>query len=160
MLPIYVSISIFAKEWKIKGLDSHLQQVMDDVLDWSKVTVTTHSYNKAQSYHKTTGTLSDPKYIRCDQRRAAAAATSSTSEEVYEVKTNDDKTFMLDGNFYPLKAFVPEEIYPGKLSKVFQGERREKIWGHQSIRIIRKELGGEENYHRDLKASAAKADTK
>ena len=88
------------------------------------------------------GTLIDPKDTRCDQRRAAAAATSSTSEEVFGLNTNDDVTFMLDGKIYPLKAFVPEEIYPGKLSKVFQGACKKKIWGYQSSRITRKRTGG------------------
>ena len=36
---------------------------------------------------------------------------------------------MLDGNFNPLKAFVSEEIYLGKLSKVFWDAQREKKIG-------------------------------
>ena len=33
--------------------------------------------------------------------------------------------FTLDGKLYPLKAFVPEEIYLGKLPKDFQDALRE-----------------------------------
>ena len=72
------------------------------------------------------GTISEPKDTRYDQRRAAAAATSSNSEEFSGLKTNDDETFILDENFYPLKAFVPEEINPGKLSKIFHGACKKK----------------------------------
>ena len=64
----------------------------------------TQSYAKAQSNARATGTPSDPK----DTIRVAAY--SSTSKKVDCLKTNDDGTFMLDEFFYPLKAFVPEEI--------------------------------------------------
>ena len=58
----------------------------------------------------------------------------STSEEVPVLKTNDDRALTLDGKFYPIKAFVPEDIYLGRLSKDFGGERREKKMG-QSTKI-------------------------
>ena len=40
-----------------------------------------------------------------------------------------DRTFTLDGNFYPLKAFILEGIYLGELYKVFRDEHREKKMG-------------------------------
>ena len=51
---------------------------------------------------------------------------SSTSDEFPGLKTHDCETFTLDGNFYPLKAFVTEEIYLGSLYKSFWDTRREK----------------------------------
>ena len=95
---------------------------MDDVLYYANVPVTIHSYPKA------TGKISDPRDTRHAQRRITSADTVSTSEEVSGLKTNDDRTFTLDGGFYPLKSFVPEEIFPGGIYKVFQDVRREKIW--------------------------------
>ena len=75
------------------------------------------------------GTPSDPKDTRCNWRCYATAATSSTLEEVVGLKMNDDRTFTLDGKFYPLKAFVMKEIYLGKLFRVVRDARREKNMG-------------------------------
>ena len=86
---------------KNKGFGFTVQQVMDVVFDYAKVTVTIHSYAKASSHAKATGAPSNPK----DSRRTAAD-TSLTSEEVSGVNTNNDGTFTLDGKVYPLKAFV------------------------------------------------------
>ena len=72
------------------------------------------------------GTPSEPKDTRYYQCRASTAATtSSTSQEVPRLNNNDDGMFTLDGKLYPLKAFVPEEIYLGKLPKDFQDALRE-----------------------------------
>ena len=77
------------------------------------------------------------------------------------MKTNDDGTFTMDGNIYPLKAFVPEEICLWKLSKVFQDAHREKKMG-LSLNPYDKNKKWKERkkYRRNLKASATKADTK
>ena len=89
------------------------------------------------------------------------AATSSTSEEVSGLIMNYDVTFTLDGKFYPLKAFVPEEIYPVELYKVFWDACREKNMG-LSIKPYEKNKNWREkkNDCRTLKSSATKADTK
>ena len=125
-----------------KGVGFISQQVMDAILEYSKIPVTIQSYAKSQSYAKVTGTPSDPKDTRSARCRAVVSATSSTSDEVASLKTNDDGNFKLDGNFYPLKAFVTEEIYLGKLSKVFRGVRREKRWGYHPSQMIRTRTGG------------------
>ena len=64
-----------------------------------------------------------------DTRRAwhctgAAATTATTPKEVTSPKTNPDGNFTLDAKFYPLKAFVSEEIYLGYLPKSFHDVRR------------------------------------
>ena len=74
---------------------------MDDVLEYAKVPVTIQSYAKDQSYAKETDAHPEPKNTRCAWRRASTTATSSTSEEVSCLKTNDDGTFTLDGIFSP-----------------------------------------------------------
>ena len=110
---------------KVVGLTA--KQVMGYVIHYDKVPVTIQSYNKDQSYAKTqsyakaAGKPSDPKSIRC----ADVAATASTSEGVAGLKINYDGTVTLDEKIYPLKAFIPEEIYLGKLSKVFRDASRE-----------------------------------
>ena len=76
-----------------------------------------------------TGKPSDPKDTRRARRRAAAADTSSILEEVSVLKMDDDRNFTLDGKFYPLKAFIPEEIYLGEISKVFWDSRRVENYG-------------------------------
>ena len=76
-----------------------------------------------------TGKPSDPKDTKRARRRADAADTSSMLKEFSGLHTDDDGTFTLYGNSYPLKAFVPEEIYLGELSKVFWEARREKNMG-------------------------------
>ena len=55
-----------------------------------------------------------------------AATVSYTSEEFSGLKTNNDGTVTMYGKFYLLKAFVPEEIYLGKLPKFFRDVRRDK----------------------------------
>ena len=77
------------------------------------------------------------------------------------MKTNDDVTFTMDGNIYPLKAFVPENIYLGKLSKVFQDAHSKKNMG-LSLNPYEKNNKWRERkkYRRTLKASETKADTK
>ena len=122
---------------------------MDAVLEYAKVPVTIQAYTKVQSYTKATWTLSDPNDTRSTRYCAAVAATSSISEEVAGLKTNDDITFTLDGNFYPLNSFVLEEIYFGKLSKVFGYAHREN-----------KNCTEKKNYRRNLKAVATNTDTK
>ena len=62
-------------------------------------------------------------YYQC--RDATAATTSSTSQEVPGLNNKDDGMFTLDGKLYPLKAFLPEEIYLRKLPKDFQDALRE-----------------------------------
>ena len=74
-----------------------------------------------------TGKPSEPK----DTRRAWSHAVvddtiSSTSEELYGLKTNDEGTFAMYGKFYSLKAFVLEEIYLGKLPRFFRVLSRNK----------------------------------
>ena len=118
-----------------KGVSSTAQQVIEAVLDYAKVSVTIQSYSKAQYYAKAMETPSNPK----DTRRVAD--TSSTSEGVSGLKTNDDGTSTLDGNVYPLKAFVPEEIYLGKLPKVFCDVHREKNMG-RSLNLDGKKITG------------------
>ena len=86
--------------------------------------------------------LSEPKDTRRARRRAAAADTSSILEEVSVLKMDDDRNFTLDGKFYPLKAFRPEEIYLGEISKVFWDARREKNMGYHSILTRRTRNGG------------------
>ena len=90
--------------------------------DYAKVTFTIQSYAKSQYYAKATGTPSDPKDTRC------VAATSSTSEEIAGLKTNDDGTFTLDRKFYRIKEFVQEEIYLGKLSKIYGMQKGRIRW--------------------------------
>ena len=55
--------------------------------------------------------------------------TSSTSEEVAGLKTDDDGIFTLDGKNYRVDAFLQKEICLGKISKVFQNSQREKNMG-------------------------------
>ena len=52
------------------------QQVMDAVLDYSKVLVTIQSYSKAQSYVKATWKTSNPKDTRHNRIRSTAVVTS------------------------------------------------------------------------------------
>ena len=105
------------------------------------------------------GIPSDPTNTRRDWRRADAAATSSTSEEVAGLKTYDDGNFTLDGKFYPLKVFLPEKNYLGKLSKVFGSACREKNIG-LSLKPDEKNKNWREkkNDHRNLKASVTNND--
>ena len=129
--------------------------MIDAVLDYYKVPVTIHSYTKDQSDAKSTGTPSKPKFTGC------VVATSSNSEEVAGLNTNDDGNFMLDGKNYPLKAFVPEEIYFGKLSRVLGGACREKKMGLSLKPDKNNNKWGENiNDRRTLKASTTKAGTK
>ena len=134
---------------------------MDDVLEYARVPVMIQSYTKAQSYAKAMGTPSDKKDNRRDRFRSDAAANSSTSEEVTGLKTNYDGTFTLDGKFYPLKAFVPEEIYLGKIPKVFWDAHRERNMG-LSLKLDKKNKNWSENNcnRRTLKSATTKADTK
>ena len=69
-----------SKRVKNKGIEFTVQKLVDDILDYAKVPVMIQSYANFQSYAKATGTPSDPKDTRCNRRRDAAAATSSTSE--------------------------------------------------------------------------------
>ena len=73
---------------------------------------------------------------------------------------NYDGTFTLDGKFYPLKAFVTEEIYIGGLSKVFWDACREENMG-LSLKPYDNNKNWRENKNnrRTLKYSATKADT-
>ena len=59
-----------------KGVGLTGQQVMDDVLEYLKVSVIIQSYAKDHYYAKAMGTTSDPKDTRRAWRHAAAAATS------------------------------------------------------------------------------------
>ena len=74
---------------------------------------------------------------------------------------NDDRTFTLDGNFHPLKVFVPEEIYLGEIPKIFQDACREKNMG-LSLNPDENNRNWRYNKHYciTLKAAATKADTK
>ena len=100
---------------------------MDVVLEYTKVPVTIQSYAKDQSYDKATGNPSEPKDTRHARRRADVTATDSpTSEKITGLNTNDDRTFTLDGKFYLLKEFMPEDICLGKSLKSFGDARREK----------------------------------
>ena len=86
------------------------------ILEYSKLPVTIQSYAKARSYAKDTGDLSYQKgKSRAWRRTDAANATATTPEQVPVLKTNTNGTFNLDGKFYPLKAFVTEDIYLGRL---------------------------------------------
>ena len=77
------------------------------------------------------------------------------------MKTSDDRNFTLDVNLYPLKAFVPKEIYIGKLSKIFWNARREKNVGLSLNRNDKNKKRKEnKNEHINLKDSSTKADTK
>ena len=128
--------------------------MIDAVLDYAKVPVMIQSYSKAQSDAKTTVTPSNPKNTR---RRAA---NSSTAVEVTGLNTNHDGIFALDGKFYTPKAFIPEEIYLGKISKVFWDARREKKMGI-SLKMEKKNRNWRDNYDCiTQKAAANKADTK
>ena len=63
----------------------------------------------------------DKKDTRRARRLTAAYADEETNpDDVPGLKTNPDGTFTLDENFYPLKAFVPEEICLGYLLKLFR----------------------------------------
>ena len=101
--------------------------MIDALLEYSKVPVTIQSYYKAQSYSKATVDPSDQKDTRYARRCTDDdAATAITSEDVPGLNTNPDGTFKLYENLYPLKAFVPEKIYLGRLPKSFRDVRREK----------------------------------
>ena len=52
-------------------------------------------------------------------RTSAADSTATIPEEVPGLKTNYDETFTVDGKYSPLKEFLPEEIYLGRLPKSF-----------------------------------------
>ena len=144
-----------------KGNRFTAQKVMDAVLEYAKFPVMIQSYAKSQSYDKATGTPYDPNNTRRARKHASSAATSSTLEEVAGLKTNDDRSFILDGNFYPLKAFVLEKINLRKLSRVFWDAHREK-----NMRLSlkpdedNKNWREKKNYHRTLKADETKPDTK
>ena len=125
-----------------KGVGFTAQQVMDSVLDDSKVPVTIQSYDKAQSYPKSTGTPSHLKDTRRACRRAAASVASSTSKEFYGLKTNDDGNFKLDGKFYPFKEFAQEEIILGGYLRFLGVHAGREIWGYQSIRTRRTRTEG------------------
>ena len=100
--------------------------MIDDVFKYSKIPVTIYYYAKSQSYAKATGDSSGQKDTRRAQSCTAAAAVTSTSPEgVTGLKTNPDGTFKIYGKSYPLKAFVPEEIYLGCIPKPFFNVRRE-----------------------------------
>ena len=100
---------------------------MDAVLECSKVTVIIQSYAKYQSYAKAKGGPLEQKDTKCARRHAAAADTTSTTpEKVPVLKTNNYGSFTLEGKFYPLKAFVPKDIYLRKLTKTFRDTHREK----------------------------------
>ena len=136
-----------------KGVGFTAAKVMDAGLDYAKVPVTIQAYAKSQFYYNATGTPSNTN----DNRRAAAI--SSNSEEVSGLKKNDDGTFTLDGKLYPLKEFVPEEIYLEKLPKLFRGACREKKMVI-SLNTDDKNSNWRENCNRrTLKADATKADT-
>ena len=128
---------------------------MDAVLDYAKFPVTVQSYARAQYNSKAMRTPSGLK----DTIRATA--TSSTSEGVSGLNINYDENFTLHGKFYPLKAFVPEEIYLGELPKVFWGSRREKKMGI-SLKPDEKNKNWRDNncVRITVKAAATKADTK
>ena len=133
---------------------------MSAVLDYVKVPVTIQYYVKSQSYAKTTWTPYYPRDTIRAHCSSAAAATSSTLEEVFGLKTNDDGTFTLDGKFYPLKAFLPEEIYLRKISRVFWDAHREKNIGLSLNPDEKDRIWMEEkNYNRTLKYAVTKADT-
>ena len=76
------------------------------------------------------------------------------------MKMNDNGTFTLDGKHHPLKTFLPEEIYLGKLCKVFWDARREKKMGI-SLKTDenKKNWREKKNYCRTLKTASTKADT-
>ena len=100
---------------------------MDSVLEYAKVPVTIQSYAKAQSYAKTTGKYSEPKDTRRFWSHAAMAATvSCTSEELSGLKLMMTGHSLCFRKFYPLKAFVLEEIYLEKLPEFFRDLRRDK----------------------------------
>ena len=110
-----------------KGVGLTSQDVMNSVLEYDKVPVKIQSYTKDQSYTNMTRKPSEPK----DTRRAwshdvVEDTISSTSEELYGLKTNDEGTFAMYGKFYSLKAFVLEEIYLGKLPRFFRVLSRNK----------------------------------
>ena len=99
---------------------------MDFVLEHAKVSITIQYHAKSQSYAKAKGS---PSYHKGTRRawRHAAATTSTNPEEVPGLKANNDGTFKVYGKFYPLKVFVPEDIYIGKLPKEFWDTRRYKM---------------------------------
>ena len=99
--------------------------MIDDVFKYSKIPVTIYYYAKSQSYAKATGDSSGQKDTRRAQSCTAAAVTSTSPEGVTGLKTNPDGTFKIYGKSYPLKAFVPEEIYLGCIPKPFFNVRRE-----------------------------------
>ena len=111
------------------------QKKIDAVLEYSKVPITIQSYSKAHSYAKYTVAPLDHKDKQCARRPTAAAdATATISKDVPGLKTNHCGTFTLDGKSYPRKAFVPEEIYLGRLPKFFRDFRQEKkkYWSTKS----------------------------
>ena len=61
-----------------KGVGFTAEKVMDSVFEYAKVTVMIQSYAKDKYYAKTTRKPYGPKDKKCNWRRAAAAATSST----------------------------------------------------------------------------------
>ena len=71
--------------------------------------------------------------------------------------------FTLDGEFYPLKAFVPNHIYLGKLPKTFRDAHKEKKmdWSTNTYETSKNKNWRENNCERKtLKAPAAKIETK
>ena len=122
----YSGTSKDMRESKIKALDLHRNRSWMLSSNMPKYPLQS---NPMQNPNHTPGQPppSYQKYTRRAQRCADTADTTSTNlEEVKRLKSNNDGTFTLDGNFYPLKAFVPEEIHLGKLLKAFQDMRREK----------------------------------
>ena len=113
---------------------------MDSVLEYAKVPVTIQSYAKAQSYAKTTGKSSEPKYTRRFWSHAAMAATvSCTSEELSGLKLMMTGHSLCFRKFYPLKAFVLEEICLEKLPEFFRVCAGIRIWVDQ-LRQTRQEI--------------------
>ena len=66
----------------------------------------------------------------------AGAATGTISEDELDLKTNTDANFILDGKFYPLKAFVTEEVYLGRLPKYLC----DALWENKTDQLVGGEL--------------------
>ena len=137
---------------------------MDAVLEYAKVSVTIQSYAKAHPYATSIGDSLDQKDTRYYWHPAYVSATTSiTPEEVVGLTTNNDETSTLYGKFYPLKVFIPEEMYLGKLPDGFWDMCREKKMNQptETYEAIKNKNWQENNCERKaLKATATKIETK
>ena len=134
---------------------------MDAVIDYAKVPDTIQPYAKAQYYAKAMGENFWPKGYQTHSDMCRCGGYTINLRGSLWLEDKQWRNFNAGWNFYILKAFIIEEIYIGKLPKVFQDSHREKNMG-LSINTDEKNKNCRDKNlnHRTLKSDVTKADTK